>query len=146
LSRDGNDCAPELSKTVEAADALDINGGVEDHGYHVRPSRPLRHSTHCTPASGGEGYSHAPELPATIEAAGALDTNARAVGNVAGLWSRDGNDRAPELSGIVQAAGTLDINGGVEGHDYHAQQAWPLGHSTHCTPASGGDSEMRIMV
>jgi hypothetical protein len=44
-----------LSGTVQAAGALDINGRVEGHGCHVRPTRPLRQSTHCTPASGGDG-------------------------------------------------------------------------------------------
>jgi hypothetical protein len=34
----------------------------------------------------------------------------------------------------------------VEGHVCHVRPALPLGHSTHCTPASGGDSETGIMV
>jgi hypothetical protein len=54
-SRDGNGRAPELSGIVNAAGALDINGGVEGHDCHVRPTRPLGHSTHYTLASGGDG-------------------------------------------------------------------------------------------
>jgi hypothetical protein len=77
-SRDGNSRVPELLGT---ADALDINGEVEGHGCHVRPARPLRHSTHCPPAFGGDEYGHAPELSGTVEAAGALDINGRATGN-----------------------------------------------------------------
>jgi hypothetical protein len=80
-SKDRNDRAPELSGTVQAAGALNINGGVEGHDCHVRPTRPLKHSTDCMPAS---------------------------CGNAAELSSRDGNGRAPELSGT---ANTLDTNG-----------------------------------
>jgi hypothetical protein len=67
------------------ADALDINGRVEGHGCHVRPARPLGHSTHCMPATGGDGYGRAPELFGTIEVAGALDINGRATGNAPSL-------------------------------------------------------------
>jgi hypothetical protein len=137
-SWDGNSHAPELSGT---ADALDIISRVEGHGYHVRPARPLRHSTHYTPASGGDGYGRAPELSGTVEAVGTLDINGRAASNATGLWSRDENDRAPELSRTVQVEGALDINGGVEGHGCHVRPTQPLRHSTHFMPASCGDSE-----
>jgi hypothetical protein len=86
---------------------------------------------------------HAPELSGTVSAVGALDINGRAAGNAAGLSSRDGNGRAPELFGTADA---LDINGEVEGHGCHVRPARPLGHSTHYTPASGGDGETGIVV
>jgi hypothetical protein len=140
---DGNSRAPELSRTSVA---LDINDRVEGNGCHLRLARPLRHSTHCMSGSGGDGYGRAPELSWIVEAAGALDINARAAGNATGLCSRDGNNRVPELYGTVQAAGALDINGGVEGHGCHVRPTRPLGHSTHYTPASGGDGLTEIVV
>jgi hypothetical protein len=133
----------ELSGTV---DALDINGVVEVHGFYVRLARPLRHSTHCTPASGGNGYGRAPKHSGTVEATGTLDINGRGAGNAPGLWSRDRNDRVPELFGTVQAMSALDINCGVEGHDCHVRPTRHLGHLTHCIPAFGGDSETGIVV
>jgi hypothetical protein len=81
-----------------------------------------------------------------VKAAGALDINVQATGNATGLCSKDGNDRAPDLSRTVQAVGALYINGGVEGHGCHVLPTRPLGHSTHCTPAFGGDGETGIVV
>jgi hypothetical protein len=86
---------------------------VEGHDYHVRPARTLRHSTHYTPASGGDGYGRGPELSGIVEAADTLDINGRVAGNTSGLWNSDGNDHGPNLFGIVRAAGEPDINGGV---------------------------------
>jgi hypothetical protein len=111
----------------------------------VQPARPLGHSTHCTPASGGDGYGLAPELCGLVKAAGTLDINGRAASTATGLWSRDGNNRAPKLSRTVQAAGSLDINVGVEGHDCDVRPTRPLEHSAHCTPASGYDGETGVV-
>jgi hypothetical protein len=145
-SRDRNGRVPQLSKTVDATGALDINSGVDSHASHVRPTWPLGHSTHYMPASGGDRYGHAPELSRKLDVAGALDINGRAAGNVVDLSSRNRNSGAPKLSRTVNTACALDINGGVEGHICHMRSSRRFGHSTHSTPAFDGDGEMGIVV
>jgi hypothetical protein len=109
------------------AGALDING---------------RAAGNTGGLSSKDGNSRALELSGTVGMTGALDINGRAGGNVVVLSSRDGNGRAPELSGMTDA---LDINGGLEGHGCHVRPAHPLGHSSHYTPAFGGDGYDRAL-
>jgi hypothetical protein len=126
--------------------ALDISSGVDNHKSRVRPARPLRHPTNCMPAYIGDRYNRAPKVSGTVDAVDAVDINNRATGNAVSLSSRDGNDHALELSRTVHVAGALDINDEVEGNGSKVRPSWPLEHSTHCTPASGGEREMRIVV